>query len=319
MAEKNQKELGGQRMSKGTKVVIAIFAIIMALSMMLPSLAPIFAGGQSSSEQEEAQTDADATSESGKDESSTEKEDGDKSDSDAAEDDSKGDEAKDADASKDGEEDAKSKESDATKGVPDNDTLKSLAEQYADKVARYDERLGEDPDNLAALLHAGQAYMNWGYSAVRSSASEEESSYSKDLLKKAIDYFDRYLALDDSTAVKVDQALCSYYMDEADDAIKKLEKVAADDKDSPLAWANLGMLYESQYETDKASECYRKAVEADPNDEYGVKSYASQRLISINSTVSSPADAGDASADNVSTKFETGLTSTLKDDTGLGF
>jgi tetratricopeptide (TPR) repeat protein len=312
MAQKNEKELGGPRkMSTGTKIAIGVFAVIMAFSMMLPSLTAIFSGASSSSsaeEQESGQAEEAASGEAASGSSDS------KQDESAADDSgNKDDSTKESDSDKD---DAKD---DALKGVPDNETLKSLATQNAEKVASYEERLSEDPKNLAALLNAGQTYMSWGYSATYSSVTDEEKAYSEGLIKKAVQYFDRYLKVNDSVAVKVDKALCSYYMGKSDDAIKQLEKVAADEPENPLVWANLGMLYESQYENDKASDAYRKAVEADPNNEYGAKNYASQRLISINSKVSSPADAGDASADDVSTVTDTGLTSTLKNDAGVGY
>lgn len=313
MANKPQKELGGRNLSLGTKIIIIIFAVIMALSMMLPSLASFFSAGSEQSEQEqEAGEDAtqDATSESTDaegDESSDEQAD----DAAAEGDDASADDAKESEDGKAAEE--------AADGVPDNETLKSLAEQNAAKVERYEKRLAEDPNNLAALLNLGQTYMNWGYSATYSSTTDEESAYSHGLLDKAVDCFDRYLALNDSKAVRVDRALCKYYAGDTDGAIKALKKVADDNPDFPLAWANLGMLYETQYDTKKASEAYRKAVETDPDDEYGAYSYANQRLISLNATVSSPGDAGEAGAGSISTKTESGLTSTLATDSGVGF
>lgn len=315
MAQKpKKKELGGrENMSTSTKVIIAIFAVIMAVSMMMPSLAQIFASGSAAEEQaEETPADEQATDESTADEQSDDAS-GDKAEDAEAE--SKDDESKDAkDAeSKDAEED------DALKGVPDNESLKSLAEQNAPKAKKFEDRLKEDPDNLAALLNLGSLYMNWGYSATYSATTDEETAYAKDLVKKAVDCFDKYLKLNDDNAVKVNKALCEFYAGDAEAAVKALEKITADVPDYPLAWANLGMLYEQSYDTEKASEAYKKAVETDPNDEYGAKTYANQRIIALNSKVSSPGDAGDASADDISTKPESGLTSTLANDSGVGF
>lgn len=256
MAKKQQKELDGRNMSTGMRIIVGVFAVVMALSMMLPSLAPIFAGNDSSS-----QTDEQA------DEANTDE----KTDEQTEE--AKPDEAKPADSELD--------KTIAT--VPENDTLKNLAEQNKTKVDKFGKRLEEDPNNLAALLNLGQTYMNWGYSARYSSSTDEETAYSEALVKKAMEYFDRYLALRASDAVSVQRALCNYYVGNTDEAVSSLTKLCEEKPDYAMGWANLGMLYEQQYDQSKALEAYAKAVETDPNDEYGAKSYAEQRIQSINS------------------------------------
>ncbi|MDO4537681.1 MAG: tetratricopeptide repeat protein [Coriobacteriales bacterium] len=289
MAQK-QKELGGNNMSTGTKVVIIVFAVVMALSMMLPTLASVVASNNAAEEaakEEETSESASGTADSTSGET----------------------------ASTSGE--VASEEA----AVPDNESLKSLATQYEEQLAVYKERLAKDGSNLAALLNLGQNYMNWGYSAYYSSTTDEEKAYSKGLIDKAVSYFDKYLAINDSDAVKVDRAMCSYYAGDTDAAVAAIEQITKDNPSSPLAWANLGVLYENKGDSEKATEAYKKAIEADPNDEYGAKSYANQRLISLNSTVSSPADAGAAGADSLqsSTPTSTGLSQTLSNDAGVGF
>lgn len=299
MASKPKKELDSRsNMSTGTKVVIGVFAAIMALSMMLPSLTSIFARNDAAKESTEQQ-----------DESADQKSDDQKSE------DEKSDEAK--DESKDEDKDKDAKKDDGISNVPDNESLKSLADNNKEKVESLTKRYEEDPKNLATLLNLANTYMNWGYSAKSSSSTDEEKEYSKGLLEKAVSYYDSYLDLRDSNAAKVDRALCQYYMDNTDKAIESLETIAKDNPDYALVWANLGMLYEQQGESEKASDAYKKAVETDPNDEYGAKSYGNSRLIALNSKVESPSDAGDAGADKLSTKTESGLTSTLNKSTGL--
>ncbi|MDO4796960.1 MAG: tetratricopeptide repeat protein [Coriobacteriales bacterium] len=293
MASKPKKELDSRsNMSTGTKVVIGVFAVIMALSMMLPSLTSIFAHNEAEQEETEQQEE---TADQATDEQDKEKKD----------------EGTDEDKDKD------EKKNDGLDNVPDNESLKSLADDNKDKVEKLTKRYEEDPKNLATLLNLANTYMNWGYSAKQSSSTDEEKEYSQGLLKNAVSYFDSYLELHDSNAAKVDRALCQYYMDDSDDAIESLEKLAKDNPDYPLVWANLGMLYEQQGESEKASDAYKKAVETDPNDEYGAKSYGNSRLIALNSKVSSPSDAGDAGADKLSKETESGLTSTLSNSTGL--
>ena len=295
-SSKKEKELGGRKMSTGTKIVVGIFAVVMALSMMLPSLAPIFAGSmqknssseQAGQEQKDGQSDSEATkTEENKDEN------------------------------------AKMPATELAERVPDNENIKTSTNTYAKKAEKYEKRLATDPKNLAALLNAGQTYMNWGYGISYSATADAEKSYVNDVLKKAIEYFDSYLALNDAKSVKVDRALCKSSMGDTDAAIKDLEAMSAEDPTFPLVWANLGMLYQTKSDSEKATEAYQKAVETDPNDEYGAKSYANQQIISLNSKVSSPGDAGDASissdSGSSSSSGAAGLSSTLANNSGTAF
>lgn len=287
MAQPKEKELGGARkMSTGVKVVIGIFAVVMALSMTLPSLSAIFAGSSSDQSAEEESSDAEATE---TEETSAEPE-------------------KKAEVKVVGED-----------NVPENDTLKSLAESNVSTAKKFLERLDKDENNLAALLNLGQTYMNWGYSANSSASTDEEKAYAKSLLDTAIDYFDRYLKLNDSATVKIDRALSQYYAGDTDEAVKALEKVCDEYPENPLAWAQLAYLYESQNNTDKASDTYRKAAELDADERYGVKNYANQRLISLNAKVDSVSDAGDAAIETTDADAQSELLQKLNGDSQLGF
>lgn len=291
MAQPKEKELGGTRkMSTGVKVVIGIFAVVMALSMTLPSLSAIFAGSSSDQSAEEESSDAEATET----------------------------ETKTEEASADSEKKTEAKVV-GEDNVPDNDTLKSLAESNVSTAKKFLERLDKDENNLAALLNLGQTYMNWGYSANSSASTDEEKAYAKSLLDTAIDYFDRYLKLNDSATVKIDRALSQYYAGDTDEAVKALEKVCDEYPENPLAWAQLAYLYESQANTDKASEAYRKAAELDADERYGVKNYANQRLISLNAKVDSVSDAGDAAIETTDADAQSELLQKLNGDSQLGF
>lgn len=240
-------------MSKGTKIVIGIFAVIMALSMMLPSLAPIFASNSGSTEQTDDTQDSDANDQT-EDNSQT-----------------SGDDANEG------------SEDDATANVPDNDTLKDLATQNADAVKKFEKRLEEDPNNLAAILNLGQTYMDWGYNAQYSSTTDEEKAYSNDLLTKAVEYFDRYLALADSDAVQVQKISAQYYLGNTEESVNAMKQITEQKPDYPLAWAHLGLFYEWQYNFADATDAYKKAAAADPDDEYGVKSFAEEHIANISS------------------------------------
>lgn len=295
MAEKPKKELGGPRnMSKGTKIIIGIFAVIMALAMMLPSLTAIFSSG-SSSEQAEEQADS--------------------QEADDAEAQSEGEEA---DSKSDGEEETTVVSAeDGIPALPDNESLQSLSDQYQGQVNKFKKRLEDDPNNLAALLNLGQTYMNWGYSAIYSSSTDEETAYSKALVNKAIEYYNRYLELEDSESVKIQIALCNYYLGNTDEAMAALTAITEEDPDYALGWANLGMLYEQQYDYDNALSAYQKAVETDPNDEYGAKSYAEERIASINASRSDFSDLTNEDLLGTNSKPEAGLQSFTAQDSRI--
>jgi len=332
MAEK-KKELGRRQLSLPVKIVIVLFAVIMALSMMLPSLAAFFSSSSSSTEEKTEQTE-DQTTDSTETTESTESEDTETAESSEATEDSEaaetteGGESAEATEGTENAEGTETTKAEATEDsdeliggpIPDNnDTYKNYAETYTELIRGYEKKLEADPDNLAAILNLGQSYMSWGYSCAYAATTPEESEYSKRLIDSALEYFDRYLALHESKAVRVDKALCLYYVDKTDEAIAELEAFSEQEPDYPLVWANLGMLYDLMGQDEKANDAYKKAAETDPDNKYGAKEYANGRLIDLNSTVTGPADAGDASVDKISTAPESGLTSTLAKDSGVGF
>ena len=264
MADKPQKELGGPRkMSTGTKVIIGIFAVVMALSMTLPSLTQIFAGSANNS----------SSSEQSSEQSSEES-------SDNAEGENK-------DETTDEAKQEENQTDDGTTNVPDNESLKSLADQNKKDVEKFNGRLKEDPKNLAALLNLAQTYMNWGASATYSSSTDEETAYSKGLINKAAGYFDQYLGLHESDAARVQRIMCDSYAGDNDKAVGELEKMTQEKPDYPVAWIYLGMLYSQQGNNDKALEAYNKVAEVDPDDDFGMQAYAKQSIASINSSQTS--------------------------------
>ena len=118
MANKPKKELDGRsNMSTGTKVVIGVFAVVMALSTMLPSLTSIFAQHDTGEQESQEQTDETANDENKDGEKSDENKDGENKDGE------KSDEKKD-----------EKKEADEFAKVPDNEQLKTLAEDNKKEI-----------------------------------------------------------------------------------------------------------------------------------------------------------------------------------------
>jgi tetratricopeptide (TPR) repeat protein len=305
MANKPQKELGGPRqMSKGTKIVIGVFAVIMALSMTLPSLAPIFANDSNDDTQEQEQE--------------AQTEDKDEAAEGESTDDAESDEAADTDnASESGESTTDEAKDEAASDVPDNETLKNLADENADEVKKFEDRLEKDPNNLAALLNLGQIYMNWGYSAQYSSTTDEERDYSKELLNKSVEYFDRYLAIEESDAVKVQRLSSLYYLGETQESLDAMKKITEENPDYPLAWAHLGLFYEWQYDQANALDAYKKAAETDPKDEYGVKSFADEHVKSINQSTSNFSDLTNEELLGTDSKPQAGLPGVIANESGI--
>ena len=106
----------------------------------------------------------------------------------------------------------------------------------------------------------------------------------------------------------MDRALCQYYEEEASEATAALEQLTQDMPDYGPAWANLGMLYESAGNFDQAREAYQKAQEADADDEYGAKTYATQRISAMDSAASSSAGTTDSTSATTSGSSTTGST-----------
>lgn len=195
--------------------------------------------------------------------------------------------------------------------------------KYTDVVASLEEKYSSDPTDLATLLNLGKDYMTWGVYVRYYGSTDADTSHANELLDKAVKYYDEYLAIKDSNAVRCDKAMCAFYQEDGTSALNQLEELTASAPDYGPAWANLGLLYEASGNTDAAKETYAKAQETDPDDEYGAKSYAAQRLSAIESAESSDSSDDSASSGSTSTTGSSatgaqGLSDTLGSLSGTG-
>lgn len=195
--------------------------------------------------------------------------------------------------------------------------------KYTDVVASLEEKYSSDPTDLATLLNLGKDYMTWGVYVRYYGSTDADTSRANELLDKAVKYYDEYLAIKDSNAIRCDKAMCAFYQEDGTSALNQLEELTASAPDYGPAWANLGLLYEASGNTDAAKEAYAKAQETDPDDEYGAKSYATQRLSAIESAESSDSSDDSASSDSTSTTGSSatgaqGLSDTLGSLSGTG-
>ncbi len=275
--EATSKKNGGVAAGMKTwqKVIIVVFAVVMVLSMTVPYFGTIFAS---------LTDDSDATEETTEETTDT------TDTADSAE-------ATDTEDSVDDE-----ATSDYTEGVPEN--LQSLAETYAPEAEPYLARLEDDENDLAAHINLANLYMTWGYYATISATTDEETTYAYGILSLAIEQYDAYVALHDSGTARAYKGLCILYQDRADEAIAYLEDVCENYPDSPLAWQYLGICYEQESQTDAAIEAYKQAVATDPDDAYGAKSVATQRLLALQD---------DNIDDSLSTSTDTSSVSDLTD------
>lgn len=259
------------------RIIIGVFAVLMALSMTLPSLSYIF-GKNSDADEQAAQQQA--AQQAAEEEASDEAE----------------------------ADEAEEQETQTATGID------AVDNNYKAVVVPLEEKLDENKDDLATLLNLGNDYMAWASEVGRLANDDAGTKHMNELFDKAIGYYDRYLELNDSNAVRVDRALCQFYSGDTEGANAALEKLTTDAPDYGPAWANLGLLYEYQGQKDKAKEAYQQAALADPDDEYGAKSYADRRIAAM-AAASSGGDLTDGAADVTSSDGSSSLADAL--GTGL--
>lgn len=154
---------------------------------------------------------------------------------------------------------------------------------YEGTVKQLQAQYDADPSNPSALLQLANGYFDWGAAARQVAETDEDDAHVVDLFNQAIARYDDYLADNpDSKSVEVDRAICIFYTGDTDRAIATLEDFVADDDSFGPAWANLGMFYENAGRTDDAKAAYERAIETDPDDAFGVRTYAQGRLDALN-------------------------------------
>ena len=150
---------------------------------------------------------------------------------------------------------------------------------YEATVGQLQAQYDADPSNPSALLQLANGYFDWGAAALQVAATDEDDAHVVDLFNQAIARYDDYLADNPgSKSVEVDRAICIFYTGEVQRAIETLESFVAEDDGFGPAWANLGMFYENAGRTDDAKAAYERAIEADADDAYGVRTYSQGRL-----------------------------------------
>ncbi|MBR3383910.1 MAG: tetratricopeptide repeat protein [Atopobiaceae bacterium] len=280
VAKPTKAEQRKQSQNTMIKVAAVVFAAILGFSMMLPSCSSIFAGRvpeQAPAEQpqsEEATTD-EATQDATTDEAT---------------------------------QDAGEEPAEELTGI-------ALADShYQPLVDDLKANLEANPSDLASILNLGNYYMDWGIEAASSARTDEETLYVYGLFDEAIAYFDRYLEINDSKDIRSRRALCMYYSGDTQEGIASLEEFTAEVSDYAPAWIYLGVMYEASGRGDDALAAYLKATETDPDDLYGTRSYATERIAALNGT----ADSGEADASSAAPTGQS-LQDVLSGASGTGY
>ena len=179
-------------------------------------------------------------------------------------------------------------------------TVADVDADYEAIVSELESKVAENAEDKASLLALGSYYSQWGSRVSSLASTDDETTHANELYDKAIGYYDQYLALEDSPAARVNRALCLYYKGDSDGALSGLQEVTTASPDYAPGWANLGMLYEILGQTDDARAAYEQAEQADPDDEYGAKTYAEQRISSLDQAAEDAAT-DDGSTDDAAT------------------
>ena len=156
-------------------------------------------------------------------------------------------------------------------------TSETIDAAYQTQAEEAEAALAASPDDAEAMLNAANNYFGWGYAVGAYATDENAATHSVELLGKARDLYDQYLAKEDSSDAAVNRALCLLYMGDVTGAQESLEAIVEKDAECASAWANLAMIYETT-DPEAATAAYEKAIAADPDDAAGAKSFAQSRL-----------------------------------------
>lgn len=234
--------MGGKKRTK--EIAVAVFAVIIGVSMMLPSLAYIFTGHGPSGQGSNSSQSSDSTNSS----------------------ESAGDDGGSTDSGN----------TDSSNEGAKND-IASIDDRYQKPISSLEDKLAsatDDTSKLPTLLGLGDDYLQWALAASRQASDDAGKAHVSELYGKAIDYYKQYLAINDSGAVKVKISQCQLYSGDTDAAVQTLEALTQASPDYGPAWVYLGVTYVQKGDNTKAINALKRAEAADPNDEYGAKTLA---------------------------------------------
>lgn len=154
-------------------------------------------------------------------------------------------------------------------------TVEAVRGRYASIIERQEKKLQENPQNTTAMASLGHNYMDMASAISQVSDGTDTSAAAKEAYDKAIEYFDMYLEIEDSPAIRIDRDTCLFNSDRADEAVADLYKYATGvGAENANVWFNLGYMYMSQGDYESSVAAFQKASELDADGSKGVYSSA---------------------------------------------
>lgn len=166
----------------------------------------------------------------------------------------------------------------STESTETTDDLSSddYTKMYEASVEKYETAIAEDPTIAENYKLLGDVSFDWATQIKLGSLAATDDVTEAGLWQKSISAYTSYLELEESSEVRVDKAIATYYNGDLASAKEQLETFTATTTDFAPAWANLGVFYEADGDTDKAREAYQKALESNPDD--STKSFVDEQI-----------------------------------------
>lgn len=155
---------------------------------------------------------------------------------------------------------------------------------YQPKVDEQKAALDKNDNDQKAMLELANDYYNWASKANSYTSDDEDKENAvNDLFQQAIDEYTTYLDAvgnlnsSDAKTAALNRAMAYRSLDDTDQAIQLLQELG-DQTNYAMAWADLGMIYDGQGNTQQALIAYEKAANSADMQTSNIRSYALQRL-----------------------------------------
>lgn len=191
-------------------------------------------------------------------------------------------------------------ENNQSESESDTNSVESVNNRFSAVVDDLNAKLAQNPTDTASLLALARYQTNWGV-ALSQLEGDDATAAANSKLDEAIASYDKLFELEPSDALLLNRAMCYYYKKDTNTALTELQEIVQNNPSYAPAWANLGMIYVETGDTDGALNAFQQASDNDPDNAYGVKSYATQQLAYLNQQASSDTQS-DTSDENTQTE-----------------
>lgn len=163
-------------------------------------------------------------------------------------------------------------------------TVEELNASYEASIKSLDERLQADPHNASIITNIADSYFAWGQQVMmlnKINGAQELDDNAKTALTHAVEYYDKAIEIEPSSALSAHRALSLYYAGSKEEGIKDMEKLASSATDYPQAYANLGMMQEEQGDIDAALKSYDSALSHSGDQKESINNYVMGRVSAL--------------------------------------